>query len=114
MKNNRRDFIKLAGIAGLGFTGVNVLPVQAEITGAESNILPEEVLRPFNRSPRMMQDHFEKKVGALEGNSTRRRASLKTKQDAENYILDVKSVIKYKFMRNGNQQILRRQTQICI
>jgi len=58
MKNNRRNFIKLAGMAGLGFTGVNVLPAQAEITGIESNILPEEVLRPFNRSPRMMQDYF--------------------------------------------------------
>jgi dienelactone hydrolase len=93
MKNNRRDFIKLAGMAGLGFTGVNVLPANAEITGTESNILPEEVLRPFNRFPRMMQDHFEKRVGALEGNSARRRASLKTKQDAENYILDVRSKI---------------------
>jgi hypothetical protein len=33
MMNNRRNFIKLAGMAGLGFTGVNVLPAQAEITG---------------------------------------------------------------------------------
>jgi len=93
MKNNRRDFIKLAGMAGLGFTGVSILPANAEITGTESNSLPEEVLKPFNRFPRMMQDHFENKVGALEGNSARRRATLKTKQDAENYILDVRSKI---------------------
>jgi dienelactone hydrolase len=93
MMNNRRNFIKLAGMAGLGFTGVNVLPAQSEITGTESNSLPEEVLKPFNRSPRMMQDHFEKKIGALQGNSARIRASLKTKQDAENYILDVQSKI---------------------
>ncbi|NQV75186.1 MAG: twin-arginine translocation signal domain-containing protein [Bacteroidetes bacterium] len=55
MKNNRRDFIKLAGMAGLGFNGVNVLQAKAETTGLDNSILPEEVIKPFNRSPRMIQ-----------------------------------------------------------
>jgi len=93
MKNNRRDFIRLAGMAGLGFTGVNILPVNAETAGLEINTLPDEVIQPFNRFPRMMQDHFEERVGSFEGNSARKRASLKTKQDAEKYILDVRSKI---------------------
>ncbi|SDM69389.1 Dienelactone hydrolase [Daejeonella rubra] len=93
MKNNRRDFIRLAGMAGLGFTGVNILPANAEIAGSEINTLPDEVIQPFNRFPRMMQDHFEKRVGSFEENSARKRASLKTKQDAEKYILDVRSKI---------------------
>jgi dienelactone hydrolase len=93
MKNNRRDFIRIAGIAGLSVTGVNILPANAEITILGNNMVPDEVLKPFNRFPRMMQDYFEKIVGAFEGDSARRRASLNTKQDAENYILDVRSKI---------------------
>jgi hypothetical protein len=29
MKNNRRDFIKLAGMAGLGLTGAGIIPAYA-------------------------------------------------------------------------------------
>ena len=93
MKNNRRDFIRVAGMAGLGLTGVNILQANADIGGGEGVTLAEESIKTFNRFPRMIQDHFEKKVGAFEGDSARRRASLNTKQDAENYILDVRSKI---------------------
>jgi len=93
MKNNRRDFIRVAGIAGLGLTGVNILPANADIVGADGVKLAEESIKSFNRFPRMMQDYYEKKVGAFEGDSAKRRASLNTKQDAENYILDLRSKI---------------------
>lgn len=93
MKNNRRDFIRITGIAGLGLTGVNILPANADISGADGVKLAEESIKPFNRFPRMMQDHFEKRAGSFLGNSERSRSSLRTKQDAENYILDVRSKI---------------------
>jgi hypothetical protein len=39
----------------------------------------------------MRQDYFEKRVGSFEGIFARRRASMNTNQDTENYILDVRS-----------------------
>lgn len=95
MKNNRRDFIKLAGLAGIGFTGSGILPAMAEPLKPDG--IPEIndllVMQPLNRFPRMMQDHFVDRVREIELKSKKRRASLKNKAEAEAYVSEVRSKI---------------------
>jgi len=93
MKNNRRDFLKIAGIAGIGLTGAGIVPALAEEAQPLKELAQAAELQSYNHFPRMMQDYFLDRVGESLANPRKRRASLKTKQDAEAYVKDVRAKI---------------------
>jgi len=92
MKNNRRDFLKLAGIAGIGYTGAGIVPAFAIETEQQAKSAPSEPV-VLNRFPRMMQDYTSRQVEKSLAVARKRRASLKTRQEAEAYVRDVRSKI---------------------
>jgi len=97
MKNNRRDFLKITSIAGLGVVGAGVLPVSAGIP-IQGAPLPNDpaaakALAPMNRFPRMVHDHFVKQLRAIERKGNEVRSGMKTKADAEAYVRDIRSKI---------------------
>jgi dienelactone hydrolase len=92
MKNNRRDFLKLAGIAGIGYTGTGIVPVFAAESKRKIVPEPSEPVS-MNRFPRMMQDYTTRQVEKSLAAARKKRASLKTKQEAEAYVRDVRSKI---------------------
>jgi dienelactone hydrolase len=93
MKNNRRDFLKITGITGLGLTGLGIMPAIATENHSLGETVQSAELQAYNRFPRMMQDYFLDRVGESLAKSRKRRASLKTKQDAEAYVKDVRAKI---------------------
>lgn len=95
MKNNRRDFIKLAGIAGIGLTGAGIIPAYAKQVEVQGVTAADNVssLTPLNRFPRMVQEYFLGRFREIEQVSEKRRASLHTKNDAEAYVREVRSKI---------------------
>ena len=74
MKNNRRDFLKKAGIAGIGLSGVGNLPALAAEVQSVGEAAPAADLQTYNRFPRMMQDYFLDHVGESLSKSRKRRA----------------------------------------
>lgn len=92
MKNNRRDFIKLASMAGIGLTGSGIIAAYAEQTELKGKLSPDNTssLVPFNRFPRMVQEYFVDRVREIEKVSEKRRNNLKTKSDAEAYVREVR------------------------
>lgn len=99
MKNDRRNFLKFAGIAGIGVAGSTIIPVhagQAVLPGIPilDSISP---LVPLNRFPRMVQEYFVGRVREVEQASEKRRASLRTKSDAEAYVREIRSKIQQCF-----------------
>ena len=54
-------------------------------------------LKPLNRFPRMVQEYFVRSVRRIEDKANKRRADLKTKADAEAYVLDVREKIQQSF-----------------
>ena len=94
MKNNRRDFLRIAGMAGIGFTGAGIVPaLGANLKNEQETTIVADELQAFNRFPRMMQNYIESKVSMMTTKSSLKRASLKTKQDAERYVREVQSKI---------------------
>src|SRR5687767_11863056 len=96
MKNDRRDFLKRAGMTGLGLAGAGVMPAYAGTTPALlPNTAPDDkaALVPLNRFPRMVQEYFVGQVGEIEQGAENRRASLRTKSDAEAYVREVRAKI---------------------
>lgn len=94
MQNKRREFLKLAGIAGIGLTGTGIVPAMASLPESEvpqSDVASE--LSPMNRFPRMMQDYVAEKVDKALSVSRKKRAALSTKAAAENYVREVRSKI---------------------
>jgi hypothetical protein len=57
----------------------------------------DDSLKPLNRFPHMVQEYFVKSVRRIENRANERRAALKTKADAEAYILDVRQKIQQSF-----------------
>jgi dienelactone hydrolase len=104
MKNNRRDFIKLAVPAVAGMTTVvagmttaiaGIIPAYAEQVDIQSLSSDDKLssLTPLNRFPRMVQEYFIGRFREIEQTSEKRRAALHTKNDAEAYVREVRSKI---------------------
>ena len=92
---NRRTFLQLSG---LGLAG---LPVEWETLGrvahaAEPGAKPAAgpSVEPLNRFPRMMQDWLTLQVRESEAHADLRRAALKTRADAEAYVLSAQQRIR--------------------
>jgi dienelactone hydrolase len=77
--HSRRDCLTFLGAAVL------LAPVRATAQAP--------ALAPLNRFPRMVQEHFVTRVREAEAIGAKRRAALKTKADAEAYVLDVRKRI---------------------
>jgi dienelactone hydrolase len=100
MKENRRDFLKLAGLGGIGFAGRGILPRSTSAPIPHDITLPPDdvsALQPLNRFPRMVQEYFVGRVKEIEEEASKRRASLRTKSDAEAYVREVRSKIQQCF-----------------
>jgi len=54
-------------------------------------------IEPLNRFPRMVQEYFVNRLRRVEAQADRRRAALKTKQDAEAYVKTVQEKIRRSF-----------------
>lgn len=94
MKDNRRDFIKLAGLAGITLAGRTVIPGNAGQSEMPVTRFPEvPALAALNRFPRMVQEYFVGRVQEIDRLSEKRRAALRTKSDAEAYVREVRSKI---------------------
>ena len=97
MKNNRRDFIKIAvpAVAGMTMAVAGIIPAHAEQVDIQSLTSDDKLssLTPLNRFPRMVQEYFLGRFREIEQVSEKRRASLHTKSDAEAYVREVRSKI---------------------
>ena len=97
MKNNRRDFLKLTGLAGTGFTGAGIIPAYNAGVGSQNSLAAEQgdmaKIVPLNRFPRMVQDYFVGRVRQVEKNAEKRRSSLRSRKEAETYVQEVQAKI---------------------
>lgn len=101
MKNNRRSFLKLTTIAGIGFAGAGIIPaydakvLSQPVLATEPDNPPQ--LLPLNRFPRMVQEYFVGRVRQVEQSALNRRTLLRTKSDAEKYVREVQTKIQHCF-----------------
>lgn len=90
--NNRRDFLKMAGIGGI-----------TALTGRTETVLTETVLKDaqyeksglegLNRFPRVMQEYMVSRLRDKERHNNEIRNGLTTKKDAEAYVESVRDKI---------------------
>jgi len=96
--NNRRDFLKMASIGGFTALTAHTSPHLSSPSAAGAGIeaIPDSdksVLERLNRFPRVMQEYMVSYLRKKEHQSNAIRNGLKTKEDAEKYIENVRSKI---------------------
>ena len=93
--HSRRDLVKLAGLSvascALGSRFPNVA------MAADATVPPATALTPLNRFPRMVQEYFVERVRAVERAAQARRDALRTREDAEAYVREVRGKIQQCF-----------------
>lgn len=101
MKNNRRDFLKLTSLAGIGFASTGIIPRNGNEALSQTVFVPGiekgSDIEPLNRFPRMVQEYFVEKVRQLEKNAEKKRSSLRSREDAEAYVREVRDKIQQCF-----------------
>lgn len=100
MISNRRNFLKLSGITGVSLAGTLFMPIHASQKKLQSAFGGEPVvpsLEPLNRFPRMVHEYFVGLVRHVEQTGNERRSMLRTRQDAEVYVNEVREKIKQCF-----------------
>lgn len=101
MRNDRRSFLKLAGLTSLGFAGSSIQSVYASQQHFLSSLVSvpeiESSFVPLNRFPRMIQEYFVRLVREVEKSAESRRSLLKSRQDAETYVKEVRDKIQQCF-----------------
>ncbi|WP_316810125.1 alpha/beta hydrolase family protein [Pedobacter heparinus] len=92
MEKQRRDFLKLTGLTGFSLMGAAVIPGYAtkKITGNKVSIAANAKQPALNRFPRMVQEYFVHRVREIEQRAEKRRAGIRSKNDALAYIRDVR------------------------
>ena len=97
----RRNFLKLSGLAGVGFAGAGIIPdYTARVFSTDPKLsgpLNADQLVPLNRDPRMVQEYFVKRLRQAEETAEKRRSLLHTREDAEAYVKDIRSRIQQSF-----------------
>jgi dienelactone hydrolase len=86
---NRRELFQAAGLGLLAPTGWS----RAHPTPAQEQVRPER-MEPLNRFPRMVQEYMVERVGEVELAGLRLKSTMKTKADAEAYVLAVRQKIR--------------------
>jgi dienelactone hydrolase len=87
----RREMLALAGLSMAGFS------LGDGFTGRALAVEPKADLPPLNRFPQMVQEYMVARVREIEHQADRRRAALRTKEDAEAYVRDVRAKIQQCF-----------------
>lgn len=91
---NRRDFLKIAGLGGVGVFTTPYLPSgKPTSTASIPNTLHTEITR-LNRFPRMMQEYMVGRVREIEQKANDVRNALSTKDDALRYVENVRAKIR--------------------
>lgn len=99
MKKKRRDFLKLAGLAGISLagSGSGLIPVfgSTKALDTDTAIKPAETsaLVQLNRFPGMIHEYFVERVRQIEQTANKRRSEILTKSDAEAYLGEVRAKI---------------------
>jgi len=97
MTSDRRNFLKLSGLTGIGFAGFSLIPTYASQSEISSSSVsdPEDVssLEPLNRFPRSVHEYFVRRVREVEQSAEKRRSLLRSRQDAETYVKEVRNKI---------------------
>ena len=62
-----------------------------------SHAQEKKTLKPLNRFPRMVQEYYVNSVRQIEAQANKKRAALKTKADAQQYVLTVRKKIQESF-----------------
>jgi dienelactone hydrolase len=100
MGTNRRKFLKLTSLTGIGLASTGIIPtycaqpLAASLTSEQDSITK---LIPLNRFPRMAQEYFVERVRQVEQRSEKRRSLLRSKKDAEAYVHEVQAKIRQCF-----------------
>jgi len=98
MDKNRRNFLKLSGMAGLSLAGSTFNPALDSVTKNSLALTPAQnnpsAPTPLNRLPRMVQEYFVDRIRQVEKGADARRSLIKSKQDAEDYVREVQEKIR--------------------
>jgi dienelactone hydrolase len=101
MKNTRRNFLKLSGMAGISFAGISVISPNNYQSGLYPD--PDTVqdttspFPPLNRLPRMVHEYFVKRLRHIEQEAEKRRSLIRSKEDAGSYVMEVRARIQQCF-----------------
>jgi dienelactone hydrolase len=95
MKSNRRNFLKLTGLTGIGLAGAGILPSMAKNSESAGSPAFQEntTMVPLNRFPNSVHEYFVKKVKEIEQEAEKKRSSLKNQTDAEAYVAEIREKI---------------------
>jgi dienelactone hydrolase len=97
MKNNRRNFLKLTSLTGIGLASGGILPTYGTYKTSHSALALEPVdtslLVSLNRFPCMIHEYFVGRVRQVEQTANIRRSSMRSRSDAENYVHEVRAKI---------------------
>jgi dienelactone hydrolase len=98
--NNRRDFLKMAGIGGITALTAHTSPYLNSPSGAEIALKiaqqnEESGLERLNRFPRIMQEYMVSRLREKEHHNNEIRSGLKTKEDAARYVESVRNNINH-------------------
>src|SRR5437879_4990915 len=92
---SRRDLLKLAGLAAAGVSLERGISLSA--FAAEAKPTTTADLLPLNHFPRMVQEFFVERLREVQRHGDERRAALRSKADAEEYVRDVRAKIQQCF-----------------
>lgn len=97
MNNDRRKFFKVLGLAGIGLAGTGVVPVYGSRKLPCPPVEEGPSLEPHNRFPSMLHEYFVGLVRGAEQEIIGQQDQLRTKSDAEAYVLKVRAKIQLCF-----------------
>lgn len=99
--SNRRSFLKISGLTGIGLAGAGVIPSLGFKSETQPSLEAQpqvpSALVPLNRFPQMIQEYFVGRVRQIEKEAIKRRSVVRTKSDAEGYVRDVRQKIQQCF-----------------
>jgi dienelactone hydrolase len=91
----RREMLALASLTMAGFSLGDRFT--SHTLAAEPKAARGADLTPLNRFPRMVQEYMVERVREVESQANQRRAALRTKEDAEGYVREVRAKIQQCF-----------------
>jgi dienelactone hydrolase len=97
MKSNRRNFLKITSLTGIGLAGTGMFPTLSEEQKTDSGSLPQpqtaSAFVPLNRFPQMVHEYFVNRLRQFGNEAARRRSAISSKNEAEAYVNEVRGKI---------------------
>ncbi len=94
VKISRREWLQTSG---LQLAGLTIAGGFAAETGMAADSAGKRSYEPLNRFPRMVQEHFVRRLREVERQSVKTKTTLKSKAEAEAYIQSVREKIRLCF-----------------